>query len=52
MTKCYLTELRDKKNKATGEEKERLQAEWEQKHKELEALKEKDERNYEGFGNE
>lgn len=49
MTKCYLTELRDRKNKATGEEKQRLQAEWIRVHQELEALKEKDERNYVEF---
>lgn len=47
--KCNLTDLRDRMNKATGEEKQRLQAEWIQVHKELEALKEKDERNYEEF---
>ena len=26
--KCNLTDLRDRMNKATGEEKQRLQAEW------------------------
>ena len=47
--KCNLTDLRDRMNKTTGEEKQRLQAEWIRVHKELEALKEKDERNYEEF---
>lgn len=47
--KCNLTDLRDRMNKATGEEKQRLQAEWIRVHKELEALKEKDKRNYEEF---
>ena len=47
--KCNLTDLRDRMNKAIGEEKQRLQAEWIRVHKELEALKEKDERNYEEF---
>ena len=47
--KCNLTDLRDRMNKATGEEKQKLQAEWIRVHKELEALKENDERNYEGF---
>ena len=47
--KCNPTDLRDRMNKATGEEKQRLQAEWIRVHKELEALKENDERNYEGF---
>ena len=47
--KCNLTDLRDRMNKAAGEEKQRLQAEWIRVHKELEALKENDERNYEEF---
>ena len=47
--KCNLTDLRDRMNKATGEEKQRLQAEWIRVHQELEALKEEDERNYEEF---
>ena len=47
--KCNLTDLRDRMNKATGEEKQRLLAEWIRVHQELEALKEKDERNYEEF---
>lgn len=50
--KCNLTDLRDRMNKATGEEKQRLQAEWIRVHQELEALKENDERNYEGFEHE
>ena len=50
--KCNLTDLRDRMSKATGEEKQRLQAEWIRVHKELEALKENDERNYEGFEHE
>ena len=50
--KCNLTDIRDRMNRATGEEKQRLQAEWIRVHKELEALKENDERNYEGFEHE